>query len=391
MLPGGTLLGTAQLSVDPAGDLTADLKVTALPIGQLLKAIPNADSDGAGTADGEVRFRAPVGALSDVQKWEASGRLVGRGLRAFGRSAEEVSVQARLDRGVLHVTEARLKLDGASVGGSGQLTLSGQYPYQAKVELPPSELRAWQQVVPELRSVGLAGQARITADARGTLSPLTVQGNGTAHVDGLAVNDFRVGTLDFRWDADTERLRLSDFAAGLYGGELTGTATIPLKPTVGGRVDLKLGKLDTANLTKDVPQTPVKLEGSAQGSVVINLPPAGANGEREITADVNIQAERLRVQNIPADRLKATIVYRNGAADYKIQGETLGGTFDLSGRYPDRPAGRTGADSRAAHRPRPAGRRAAGSRRCGRSPAGSTSTPTSPAPPTARPGPAGLC
>ena len=40
------------------------------------------------------------------------------------------------------------------------------------------------------------------------------------------------------------------------------------------------------------------------------------------------------MQNIPADRLKASVVYRNGTADYKIQGETLGGTFDLNGRYP---------------------------------------------------------
>jgi hypothetical protein len=338
LLPGGTVLGTAQLSVDPAGDLSANVKVTALPVGQLLRAIPNADPNGAGTADGEVQFRAPAGALGDIQKWEASGRLVGRGLRAFGRSAEEVSVQARLDRGVLHVAEARAKLEGATATASGQLTLSGQYAYQARVELPPSELRAWQQVVPELRSVRLAGEARITADARGTLQPFTVQGNGTAHVEGLAVNSFRVGTLDFHWDADPDRVRLTDFAAGLYGGQLTGTATIPVKPNVGGRVDLRLSKLDTANLTRDVPQTPVKLEGQAQGAIVVNLPPAGANGVREITADVNIQAERLRVQNIPAERLKASVVYRNGVADYKLQGETLGGTFDLSGRYPEPPA-----------------------------------------------------
>lgn len=337
LLPGGTVLGTAALSVDPTGDLTADLKVTALPVGQLLRAIPNSDPNGAGTADGDVRLRAPAGALSDVQKWEASGRLVGRGLRAFGRSVDEVSVQARLDRGVLHVTEARAKLQGATVGGSGQVTLSGQYPYQAKVELPPSELRAWQQVLPELRSVRLAGTARVTADARGTLSPLTVLGAGTVHVDGLAVNDFRVGNLDTRWEADADRVRLSEIAARLYGGALTGTATIPVKPQVAGRVDLKLDKVDTTTLTKDLPQTSVRLEGAVEGSVMANIPPAGANGEREITADVNLSAERLRVQNIPADRLKASVVYRNGAAEYKIQGETLGGTFDLNGTYPDRP------------------------------------------------------
>src|SRR5205823_7853633 len=167
-------------------------------------------------------------------------------------------------------------------------------------------------------------------------NPLTVQASGDAQVEGLAVNDFRVGTLRFRWEADTDRLRLSDFAANLYGGELTGTATVPLKPTVAGRVDLKLSRLDTGNLTKDVP-SPVRLEGSAQGSVAVNLPPAAPGREREITADVQLQAERLRIQNIPADRLQANVVYRNGAAGYRIEGETLGGKFELSGRYPQQP------------------------------------------------------
>jgi hypothetical protein len=346
LLPGGTVLGTASVGISPSGDLTANLKITALPIGQLLRAVPNADPNGAGTADGEVEFRAPAGALRDVQKWQGSGRLVGRGLRAFGRSADEISLRANLAAGVLHVAEARVQLPGSTVTGTGQLTLSGQYPYQAHVDLPPSDLKAWQEMAPELRSVQLAGNAKVTADAHGTLSPMTVNADGTAHVDGLAVQSFKVGTLDFRWDLDPDRLHLSDFAAALYGGQLTGTATLPLKPTVGGKVDLTLGKLNTANLTKDLPQSPVRLEGNAQGSVVVNLPAAGPNGRREITADVAIQAEKLRIQNIPADRLKANVVYRNGAADYKIQGETLGGTFDINGRYPSPPANAPGEQGR---------------------------------------------
>src|SRR5206468_3690985 len=37
----GKVSGTAQLAVVPAGDLTAKLTVVALPVGQLLRAIPN--------------------------------------------------------------------------------------------------------------------------------------------------------------------------------------------------------------------------------------------------------------------------------------------------------------------------------------------------------------
>src|SRR5262249_51158104 len=120
----------------------------------------------------------------------------------------------------------------------------------------------------------------------------------------------------------------------LYGGELVGTASLPLKLNVAGQVDLELKKLDTTNLTKDVPQTPIRLEGDAEGSVHVAIPPAPPGRDREITADVQLRAERLRVQNIPAERLRANVTYRGGSADIKVQGQTLGGTFDFSTQFP---------------------------------------------------------
>jgi translocation and assembly module TamB len=334
--PPGRINGMAQLGVVPAGDLTAKLTVATVPVGPLLSAIPNLQAAGGGTADGEVQLRAPAGALRDLQRWDANARLTAKGVNAFGRSAEELAFQAQLRNGAVSVSEARGRLNGASISGSGQLQLAGQYPFSARVELPPSELSSWQQVIPELRSVRLSGKARSTLDARGMLDPLTVRASGDAQVDGLAVIDFNIGSLRFHLDADPDRLRLSNFAAGLYGGELTGSATLPLKTDVAGNIALKLNKLDTGNLTKDV-ESPVQLEGTAQGSVTVNIPTAPEGGDREITADIQLQAERLRIQNIPADRLQAKVTYRRGVADYHIDGETLGGKFELSGKYPQQP------------------------------------------------------
>jgi hypothetical protein len=252
-----------------------------------------------------------------------AGRAPGRLSEDFPRYPEMfVSLLSKADESLAF--ESVALLDGASISGTGQLQLAGQFQFSARVELPPSELSAWQQVIPDLRTVRLAGKARSTADARGTLDPVAVQAAGDAQVDGLAVNDFRVGSLRFHWDSDLDRLRLSEFTAGLYGGELTGTATLPLKPSVAGSIELRLNKLDTGNLTKDL-SSPVQLEGTAQGAVAVKLPPAPDGGEREITADVQLQAERLRIQNIPADRLQAKVTYRRGVADYRIDGETLGG------------------------------------------------------------------
>src|SRR5439155_14738629 len=117
------------------------------------------------------------------------------------------------------VSEARGRLQGAAVAGSGQLQVTDPYRYDARLDLPPSDLKAWQQVAPELRSVRLAGQARANAHINGTLSPVTMKAEGTARVDGVAINDFKLGTLHTRYDLDTERVRLTDLHAELYGVE----------------------------------------------------------------------------------------------------------------------------------------------------------------------------
>src|SRR5262249_2126549 len=42
----------------------------------------------------------------------------------------------------------------------------------------------------------------------------------------------------------------------------------------------------------------------------------------------------LRVQGVPADRLHGQLSYREQAILYDLEGETLGGTFQLNGTYP---------------------------------------------------------
>src|SRR5262249_10059548 len=43
-------------------------------------------------------------------------------------------------------------------------------------------------------------------------------------------------------------------------------------------------------------------------------------------------------ENLPADRLTGTLTYRKGVGEYHLKGGLLGGTFELDGRIPPRPA-----------------------------------------------------
>jgi translocation and assembly module TamB len=47
-----------------------------------------------------------------------------------------------------------------------------------------------------------------------------------------------------------------------------------------------------------------------------------------------LQAPKLRVQNIPTEKLRASIDYKSGLLEYKLEGQSLGGTFEMDGQLP---------------------------------------------------------
>jgi hypothetical protein len=127
LLPGGTLTGTAELGVAPAGDLSADLKVAALPLGPLLRLVPSANFSSVGAVDGEMRFRAPAGALKDITKWEGSGKLSGRDLRVRNVPADRFTADVEL-----HGGRVAYKVKGETLGGT--FDIDGQYPSPPPVQ-----------------------------------------------------------------------------------------------------------------------------------------------------------------------------------------------------------------------------------------------------------------
>ncbi|MGC4548874.1 hypothetical protein, partial [Escherichia coli] len=82
-------------------------------------------------------------------------------------------------------------------------------------------------------------------------------------------------------------------------GTIRGRALIPLRPRIPGDIDVVFEKVDVGSLTKAVVVVPFAVRGDASGSISGALGPVLANGKREFTGDVDLQASRLVVQNIP--------------------------------------------------------------------------------------------
>src|SRR5581483_2321256 len=70
-------------------------------------------------------------------------------------------------------------------------------------------------------------------------------------------------------------------------------------------------------------------------------------------ADIDLTAPKLRVQGVPTEKLTGTVSYHKGAGEYHLKGGLLGGSFELDGRIPPRPADK----EKAPEKPQPVGLR----------------------------------
>jgi hypothetical protein len=332
----GTFTGTARLGIEPPGDLTANVKLADIGLTPLLRA-GGVKVDVAGTVSGSAELRAPSDRLRDLSAWHVTGSLNSKRIDAYGWSLTNVGAALRADKGLLTVRDVTGKLEGAPVTGSGEAKLTEPYTYSAKVELANGDLVSLQRLAPEFRpSLAVAGRFGITAEINGTLSPLTTNFLGTGTGDDVKIENVRIDSLRFHWARPDEVLKLTNIKAKLYGGEATGTADVPLDARHDGKLDLRFEDVDVGGLAKDVPAVPLRVEGKASGSVKGTL--AMTREGRSFDGNVDLSSPRLLVQNLPTEKLTGALRYQRGVGEYHLKGGLLGGTFELDGRIPPRPA-----------------------------------------------------
>jgi hypothetical protein len=331
----GSFKGTALFQMAPEGDLTAKLTLQDIPVGRVLSLLPGEAQRAQGQVSGTFEFLSPAAKLRDVTAWRASGSASTKRVQAFGWALDNASTNFLLERGILALTKAQGTLEGTTVNATGTLGLTEPYRLQGKLDLQDADLSAVQRLSPDLKPpVIIAGHLNADANFDGTLRPMAAQTSGKLAATDLKVEGLTVRDLKLHWTSNADRLSLDDVHAGLYGGEVSGTGVLPLRGAAAGSVKLTVKGLDVGQLQKDVPAIPFRLEGKAGGTLEGKLSATGPNQPRAVNATMDLQAPTLRVQGLPTERLHGTVGYRQGEIDYRLQGESLGGTFDLNGKLP---------------------------------------------------------
>src|SRR5204863_8131144 len=112
------------------------------------------------------------------------------------------------------------------------------------------------------------------------------------------------------------------------------SALLPMRDRDTGRINLTLKSLDAGEALRAVGGVPIRMEGQVSGTVKGTITAAAPDRPRSMSADVDLSAPRLRVQGVPAERLRGTVHYRDQEAIYELQADALGGKVQLDGRVP---------------------------------------------------------
>jgi len=295
----------------------------------------------------QIQLDIPTEAPDDLKAYRMTGSVNSRRLVVDELAVEGVSAKVDLKDGKLSVKEFTGRLpalagrgsEGGSFQARGEIEVGKTYPYRASVKLDGVALEHVEQLKNLLPvSLPLAGELNAHATLEGALNPVSVRTNGEAQVSKLRAGAIPADNLTFRWESDGQMIRFRDASARLFGGEVSGEFEVPLQEDVPGTGTLKLDNLDLGELSKNLlAGANLKLEGKAAGQIKLRAPAAGEGESREAIAELDLQAPMLKLQNIPARKIKGAATYAAGVLKYSLTGEALGGQFEVAGQFPPPP------------------------------------------------------
>jgi translocation and assembly module TamB len=342
----GSFQGNASVQVVPRGNLSVDLAVKDLPTADVLQPIPALSGKASGTVSFTVRAGVPLDRLREVAAWTGTASLSVPVLNVVGLVLRNFSTGLTLVRGAALLSDLRGEVQGGQLSGSGSLSLTGMQRFQSDLKLAGLDVRRLTTLLPaSWTSLPNSGAVTASAELRGTLTPLNVTASGKLTSGAIQVVGARFDRLALDWTLDDRVAKVSNLKAALYRGEVTGTATAPLTGRSPGRLDLKINNVDLLALAGSLGGLPFKVEGRVSGTAKGQyVPPKDGAKEKTgaWTAEMDVSASTLKLQNVPVEKLHGKLDYRDGKAEYQLEGNALGGKLRIDGKLPPEPMGAAG-------------------------------------------------
>lgn len=320
----GSFSGSASAKVFPPGRLSLDLDVTRLPLAAV------AGEKIEGSVSGQVTASAPLYQAKELSAWRGRAVLRQGRLEARGVAASDVSAAVALAEGKLSVTDLRGDVGGARISGSASLSLTGQMPIDVELSVPGANLAVLAaSLPPSYAGYKPTGRVALSGKVGGTLSPVALRGGGRLDARSVGAAGFLVDSLAVAFELRDDVLSVPTIEARLYGGTLTGSATVPLGEGAKATMDLTADGLDAGAIGR-AQSLPVALGGK----IAVRTKVVACRQDGCWSGKANATTQAVVVRNFPVNNLDAELKWTGKRFDYRVEADVLGGKASLDGSYP---------------------------------------------------------
>ena len=321
--------GTARFGIDPRTELTADLKLDRIPVGQLVAAIPGQAGKAAGGVSGQFKLTAPGNNLGDIAKYDASGDLTSDTLTVVGQQADKVAVVFALKNGVASVTKLSANLLNGGINGTATVPLVGDKTGNVDLVLKGFDAATLAKVADS--PIAVSGPLDVKVKA--TLPPVSnfdaakLAGKFDLAAPSLKIEGATLNNLVADAAFQGGVLTLSKFAANLppaAGAEpganapgFAGTARLGVSPRTDLTAALKLDRVPLAQVFAAIPGQQGKASGSISGDFKLTAPGDALGDPAKYDAAGDLHSDALTVYGQKAKSLSVNISLKGGLAALK--------------------------------------------------------------------------
>ncbi|QDV87440.1 AsmA-like C-terminal region-containing protein [Planctomycetes bacterium TBK1r] len=378
----GTVEGSGSLQLVPRGDATAKIKINNIalsPVSDLIaKFLPSQNGllPEAGRLSGDIRFRAPIDRISEMEAYELAGKVNGQGLKLASLPPADVKIgDLTIEDGRLKFREldlmaapSNLEPSGIRLIGRADVPLGGQGEFS--FELAGDDLPLGAIARLSSRSTGrtspavVDGKLDFRVRGSGVLAPETEK--STWNIDGsvaspsLQLAGIDLGVLEHtirftpnqfdvlprrdeatlpatftlvkfrsKYSITSEALTLQSLTATAFGGQISGTATLPRD----GDGDLVAG-LSIADIRPNfrIPAlgriAPIATATIA-GNIDWRAPIDKLLDPNQHAGTATLSVSEIKINEERVGELAAELVAKQGELALQASGDLLGGTVKV--------------------------------------------------------------
>ncbi|MEQ8849309.1 AsmA-like C-terminal region-containing protein [Botrimarina sp.] len=381
-VPAGAIAGEGSVELSPRGDVTAQLRVSDLPLQPFVELAAQVASDRVGLvreggrASGNVSFRAPLEAIRHIETYGLSGALDWRGVRVAGLPAADVELKG------LAIRDGRLTVDALDLaaGSAGRqqpsirlngrvdVPLTGRGPFSLDLvgdDLPLAEAVA----LATDRDVGfgrpiaqgkLDFRVRASGEFADTLEGSRWEVDGAVASPSLRVAGVELGMLEHRLrftpdsfaltpkrDAEElpssfmlreitsdyrlteERFELNSLSAAVFGGRVSGQANLPRDENGELTADLELEGVRPEVRVAVVEGYPAVASATFAGDIDWRVPIAKLSAPSAHRGTAKLSASDIRLGEALVGDFSVEVASTDDSLSLQASGEVFGGSVDV--------------------------------------------------------------